>query len=375
MHYLGRALAAFVAVAASGCIKLDSFNCAQSSECQNGEVLGTCEAGGLCSFPDPLCPSGKKFGDFAGDQSGQCVGDGGGTSTSNITTSLTTSASATGNSGTTFEPTTDPSTSTTTDPSTATTEVTVTSVTTDPGTTTTTLTTDPGTTTGPDTTTGPTCGEVGEACVDGACCGSCSVCQDGTCQPADADLAEMLCGSPCLMCGGDGNCSPAPAEMLCKTDCQDIVWQAVVDGAKTTCFSYPPQPLASVCDGRGTCKLPTPEMCPDPAMMPNSAVPIVACDSVCVQVPVLCSQGLPADKVTPSPYCALGFETPGCKAACTMDELAVDPASCDGTGTCVHGNLSPCDPYYCDVEESICLFKCNGDEQCISGTCQGIKCQ
>ena len=378
MHNLGRALAAFIAVTTTGCIKLDSFNCAQSSECQNGDVPGTCEAGGLCSFPDPLCPFGKKFGDFAGDQSGQCVGDGGGTGgtsnvTTSLTTSLTTSASGTGNSGTTFEPTTDPSAGTTVDPSNATTSVTVTSVTS--VTSETTLTTDPGTTTAPDTTTGSTCGEVGEACVDGACCGSCSVCQGGTCQPADAEMAAMLCGSPCLGCGGDGYCGPAPADTPCMTDCKEIVWQAVVDGTKTTCFSYAALALGSVCDGGGTCKLPTPAMCPDPVMMANSPVPIVACDSVCVQVPDVCSQGLAASEVTSSSYCAFGFETPGCKTACTADKLAVDPASCDDAGTCVHGNFNLCGPYYCDGDKNICPVKCTGDAECISGTCQDTKCQ
>ena len=84
MHHIGHgivvALVALVALTAHGCVKLESFACGQSSECRNGDLLGTCEPAGLCSFPDPMCPSGKKYGELAGDQSGQCVGDGSGTS-------------------------------------------------------------------------------------------------------------------------------------------------------------------------------------------------------------------------------------------------------------------------------------------------------
>ena len=97
MHTLGRALVALVALVTGGCVKLDSFACAQSSECQNGDLLGTCEPAGLCSFPDPMCPSGKKYGELAGEQSGQCVGDGGSSSSgASSPTSSTTSVSATG---------------------------------------------------------------------------------------------------------------------------------------------------------------------------------------------------------------------------------------------------------------------------------------
>src|SRR5688500_7658611 len=65
--------AAALALAAGACGKLDTFTCFQSSECVHDGLAGTCEPDGLCSFPDGGCPSSKKYGEFAGEKSGQCV--------------------------------------------------------------------------------------------------------------------------------------------------------------------------------------------------------------------------------------------------------------------------------------------------------------
>lgn len=40
-----------------------------------GGTIGTCEVNGFCSFPDPTCASGSRFGTASGSVSGQCVGD------------------------------------------------------------------------------------------------------------------------------------------------------------------------------------------------------------------------------------------------------------------------------------------------------------
>ena len=49
-----------------------AFHCEEDLQCTGG---GTCEANGLCSFPDPQCDSGRRYGELAGDLSRTCVGD------------------------------------------------------------------------------------------------------------------------------------------------------------------------------------------------------------------------------------------------------------------------------------------------------------
>lgn len=51
-----------------------AFHCIDSRSCINGGVQGTCEASGWCSFPDLMCASGRRYGQFAGGAlSGNCV--------------------------------------------------------------------------------------------------------------------------------------------------------------------------------------------------------------------------------------------------------------------------------------------------------------
>ena len=47
-----------------------TFTCAENTQCGAG---GTC-SDGFCSFPDPDCDSGLRYGDLSGPLSGQCVG-------------------------------------------------------------------------------------------------------------------------------------------------------------------------------------------------------------------------------------------------------------------------------------------------------------
>ena len=62
--------AAFM-LALAGCLRSTSHQCSDSSECGDG----VCEASGFCSFADPGCNGGRRYGDGAGDLAGTCVGD------------------------------------------------------------------------------------------------------------------------------------------------------------------------------------------------------------------------------------------------------------------------------------------------------------
>jgi len=163
MKILGLLLAALAAVGSAGCTKVDTFNCLQSAECQNGAVAGVCEPGNLCSFPDTNCPSGKAFGEYAGDQANLCVGGGGNTSTTAPTGSLSDTITGTGTGtgpATGGETSIDPSNgSETTVDLTSTTMTSEVTVTTGP------MTTDP------TITTGPACAALGETCDGTPCCG------------------------------------------------------------------------------------------------------------------------------------------------------------------------------------------------------------
>jgi hypothetical protein len=51
-----------------------AFNCQDSSQCSAQGQQGTCQANGLCSFPDPNCASHERYGSLAGELSYLCVG-------------------------------------------------------------------------------------------------------------------------------------------------------------------------------------------------------------------------------------------------------------------------------------------------------------
>ena len=67
-----RALILALALAAVGCKSL-AYQCATDSECGAG---GRCEASSFCSFVDPACGSGRRYGEWAGNSLGnECVAD------------------------------------------------------------------------------------------------------------------------------------------------------------------------------------------------------------------------------------------------------------------------------------------------------------
>lgn len=66
------------ALFASGCVRsATTYECASADQCMRDGVQGRCEVASVCSFPDPMCASGMRFGDYAGGYANQCVGDDG----------------------------------------------------------------------------------------------------------------------------------------------------------------------------------------------------------------------------------------------------------------------------------------------------------
>ncbi len=61
-------------MAAHGCSStLDRFVCESNLECDSEQGPGICETDGLCSFADPICASGRRYGSAAGSESGRCT--------------------------------------------------------------------------------------------------------------------------------------------------------------------------------------------------------------------------------------------------------------------------------------------------------------
>ena len=58
-------------VANTACLRSTSFHCTHDSQCDPG---GRCEDIGYCSFADPNCPDGRRFGDLSDSVSNICVG-------------------------------------------------------------------------------------------------------------------------------------------------------------------------------------------------------------------------------------------------------------------------------------------------------------
>jgi hypothetical protein len=63
-------------LAAAGCVRgAGAYECSSAAQCQRDGVQGRCESVSVCSFPDPACASGQRFGDYSGEYANQCVGD------------------------------------------------------------------------------------------------------------------------------------------------------------------------------------------------------------------------------------------------------------------------------------------------------------
>ena len=68
-----RGVLVLVVVLAGGCLKTGEFRCETSTDCDRAGALGTCQGVGYCSFPDPGCEGGQRFGDFSSSFSNTCV--------------------------------------------------------------------------------------------------------------------------------------------------------------------------------------------------------------------------------------------------------------------------------------------------------------
>jgi hypothetical protein len=85
--------------AVAGCAS-SGFACQDDAQCQAGGVQGACEPTGGCSFEDPTCPSGRRYGDHApAGLGGECVVDPGGSGESDSGASMSASLSEGASSG------------------------------------------------------------------------------------------------------------------------------------------------------------------------------------------------------------------------------------------------------------------------------------
>lgn len=58
----------------AGCVRGGgAYRCATDAECAFNGAAGVCEAIGYCSFPDPKCDTGHRFGEHAGAYANDCV--------------------------------------------------------------------------------------------------------------------------------------------------------------------------------------------------------------------------------------------------------------------------------------------------------------
>lgn len=137
-----------------GCLNIGAFTCSDNNQCLNGDQAGFCQPTGYCSYPDPVCETGFRYGDEAdSDLAGECVEVPGATDTDIDPTGVEpTSGTSSGGSSETGLPTT-----------------------LDPSTTNDTLDTD-----STATETGDTCGSLDQPCCDDVCDDGLS-CFGGTC--------------------------------------------------------------------------------------------------------------------------------------------------------------------------------------------------
>ncbi len=112
MHAAIAVLAGFSAA----CFGRPTYECSESAQCVVGQAMGVCEPDNLCSYLDDACPSGRRYGPYAGDKAETCVPAGDDTTDDPTTSTSMPSTSATSVPSTSIDPST--STPTSDDPST-----------------------------------------------------------------------------------------------------------------------------------------------------------------------------------------------------------------------------------------------------------------
>ena len=72
MEFWARYLLLLVGAAACSPYGGGAYRCERDDQCTGG---GTCQSTGFCSFSDPNCPSGQRYGESSGPLSKSCVGE------------------------------------------------------------------------------------------------------------------------------------------------------------------------------------------------------------------------------------------------------------------------------------------------------------
>lgn len=152
----------------------------------------------------------------------------------------------------------------------------------------------------------------GSPCAMGAECSS-ALCVDGVCCDTACDTLCTACTAALKSFGADGVCEPIVGGNDPQDECAD-------ETGTNACGQN------GSCDGSGACQL-------------------VAINTSC------------------------GVMT-GC-----MNGVESGGDFCDGTGTCMQGNTTACDPYVCEATGALCLVTCAGSTDCLSTHfCAGNTC-
>lgn len=191
-------LVTLVAAALGGCLTATSYTCEADAQCVQSGLQGACEAGGRCSFPDEACPSGKRYGEYAGGGLGGACVDG-------------ETASETASSGES------------------------------------------------ETATTGGCVDPGGACTaDEGCCGPCTRCDQGICV---VDVGAQGPCDPCFACDAEAACAPAAPGSACDFACDALAFGTRARGDQVACLRGPAIAVPGSCDGAGACTLAAVDIC------------------------------------------------------------------------------------------------------------------
>lgn len=67
-----KAILFMAALASASCLRTTSYKCDSDTKCGAG---GVCEYPGYCSYADPDCPEGRRYGEYSGIYSNKCIGE------------------------------------------------------------------------------------------------------------------------------------------------------------------------------------------------------------------------------------------------------------------------------------------------------------
>lgn len=328
---LGRVFVFVVGVGlVTACANPQAFRCDEPTDCIQAGVVGTCELTGYCSYPDPQCESGRRYGRSGPETGDVCVG-GEGTETGTATSGGTTTGATTGGpsgSDSSGGPTTGP-----------------------------TRTADGGPEGGNDTdddtggsggtTRGGGCAPLGSGCVDDGDCCECGMCQAGSCAPA----VGASCG---------------------ELQCSDYLFGAVIGGAGAfKCHAFPAKLMTGTCDAGGACVLPSLDECSQMA-----GLQLIRCASRCGREETACAAQMPVAEFREDEFCYVDAASPMCGGLVCRnfaDRGEVRSEMCDANATCSQTTEEDCGLFTC--EAGACNTACTDDMQCVTdGNCAAPAC-